>query len=95
MPSPLDAVEDDVLLGALVVIAGCGYLADSFTRILVPDFTFTFSLFTFVGEALLIGWLLWSAVRGFPAESEIPGIRAGALSSGHGPAPATPATDRR
>jgi hypothetical protein len=41
-------------LGVLVVVAGGGYLADSFTRILVPDFAFTFSLFTFVGEALLI-----------------------------------------
>lgn len=41
-------------LGVLVVVAGIGYLADTFTRILVPDFTFTFSLFTFVGEALLI-----------------------------------------
>ena len=60
-------------LGVLVVVAGCGYLADSFTRILVPDFTFTFSLFTFVGEALLIFWLFWRATKGFPLEPEIPG----------------------
>jgi hypothetical protein len=57
-------------LGILVVVAGGGYLADSFTRILVPDFEFTFSLFTFVGEALLIFWLLWRAIKGFPSESE-------------------------
>ena len=44
-------------LGILVVVAGCGYLADSFTRSLVPDFAFTFSLSTVVGEALLIFWL--------------------------------------
>jgi hypothetical protein len=35
-----------------VVVAGGGYLADSFARILVPDFAFTFSVYTFVGEAL-------------------------------------------
>jgi hypothetical protein len=60
-------------LGILVVVAGGGYLADSFTRILVPDFVFTFSLFTFVGEALLIFWLLWRAIQGFPSESESSG----------------------
>jgi Domain of unknown function (DUF4386) len=62
-------------LGILVVVAGGGYLADSFTRILVPDFEFTFSLFTFVGEALLIFWLLWRAIKGFPSESESSGER--------------------
>jgi hypothetical protein len=50
-------------LGVLVVIAGGGYLADSFTHILLPDLTFAFSLFTFVGEALLIFWLLWIAIK--------------------------------
>ena len=57
-------------LGVLVIVAGGGYLADSFTRILVPDFVFTFSLFTFVGEALLIFWLFWRAIKGFPSESD-------------------------
>ena len=57
-------------LGLLVVVAGAGYLADTFTRILIPDFDFTFSLFTFVGEALLIVWLLLRAIKGFPSESE-------------------------
>lgn len=57
-------------LGVLVVVAGAGYLADSFTRILAPDFGFTFSLFTFVGEALLIFWLFWRAIKGFPSESD-------------------------
>ena len=59
-------------LGVLVAIAGGGYLADSFTRILIPDFAFTFSLFTFVGEALLIFWLFWRAIKGFPSESANP-----------------------
>lgn len=57
-------------LGVLVVIAGAGYLADTFARILVPDFDFTFSLITFVGEALLILWLFWRAARGFWSESD-------------------------
>ena len=60
-------------LGALVVVAGVGYLADSFTRILIPGFEFTFAIFTFVGEALLILWLIGRAIKGFPSESEGPG----------------------
>lgn len=61
------------LLGVLVVVAGGGYLADTFARILVPDFDFTFSLVTFVGEALLIFWLFWRAIKGFAADPEPPG----------------------
>jgi hypothetical protein len=64
------SVDFPRFLGALVVIAGAGYLADTFARILVPDFEFTFSLITFVGEALLIFWLLWRAMKGFPSEIE-------------------------
>jgi hypothetical protein len=52
------------LLGALVVLAGAGYLADSFGRIFVPGYTLTISTFTFVGEALLIIWLFKLAIRG-------------------------------
>jgi len=52
-------------LGVLVVIAGGGYLADSFAAILIPDLGFTVSMFTFVGEALLIVWLLMRAIKGF------------------------------
>jgi hypothetical protein len=59
-------------LGVLVVIAGVGYLADTFARILVPNFDFTFSLITFVGEPLLILWLFWRAIKGFGSESEGP-----------------------
>jgi hypothetical protein len=57
-------------LGVLVVVAGGGYLADSFVRILIPDFAFTFGVYTFVGEALLIFWLFWRAIKGFPSESD-------------------------
>jgi len=70
------SVQYPRVLGVLVVVAGIGYLADTFTRILVPDFTFTFSLFTFVGEALLIVAFLWRAARGFipePDGGQVPG----------------------
>ena len=63
------SVDFPRFVGVLVVIAGAGYLADSFTRILLPDLGVTFSLFTFVGEALLIFWLLARAIRGFPSEA--------------------------
>jgi hypothetical protein len=57
-------------LGVLVIIAGGGYLFDSFGTILVPDYTLTIGTFTFIGEALLILWLFWRAIKGFPSESE-------------------------
>ena len=63
------SVQFPRILGILVAVAGAGYLADTFTRILVPGFTFTFSLITFVGEALLIVAFLWRAARGFVPEA--------------------------
>lgn len=62
-------------LGVLVVIAGAGYLFDSFGTILVPDYALTIATFTFVGEALLIFWLFWRAIRGFPSESANQGAK--------------------
>lgn len=58
------------LLGVLVSLAGVGYLGDSFGKILVPDYALTISIVTFVGEALLMLWLLWRAFKGFPVNSE-------------------------
>ncbi len=52
------------ILGGLVVLAGAGYLADSFGRILVPGYTLTISTFTFVGEVLPIVWLFKLAITG-------------------------------
>jgi hypothetical protein len=57
-------------LGVLVVVAGVGYLFDSFGTILVADYALSIGTFTFVGEALLIFWLLWRAIKGFPSESQ-------------------------
>ena len=62
-------------LGVLVAIAGGGYLADSFVTILVPDYAMSIGAFTFVGEALLILWLFWRAIKGFPSDSENPGAQ--------------------
>jgi hypothetical protein len=52
-------------LGILVVIAGLGYLVDSLGKLLSPSYNLTISLFTFIGEVLLILWLLWRGVKGF------------------------------
>lgn len=59
-------------IGVLVVIAGGGYLFETFGKILVPDYSLTVSVVTFVGEALLIVWLFWRAIKGFPSESDRP-----------------------
>jgi hypothetical protein len=49
------------VIGLLLVLAGAGYLFDSFAAILVGDGAPTVSMFTFLGEVLLAVWLL---VRG-------------------------------
>jgi hypothetical protein len=51
------------LIGALVVIAGLGYSVDATGRLLIPGYSLTLSMFTFVGEALLIVWLFRLAIR--------------------------------
>ena len=45
-------------LGVLLAIAGVGYVVDSFGRVLVSGYAFEVAAFTFVGEVLLIFWLL-------------------------------------
>lgn len=51
------------LLAGLVVLAGLGYLADAIGTITVADYGLKVSTFTFVGEALLIFWLFWRAIK--------------------------------
>ena len=51
------------ILGVLLIIGGFGYLLDSFTLILFPNFDVTFSEFTFIGELLLPLWLLIKGVN--------------------------------
>ena len=46
------------ILGALLVIAGLGYLIDSFVVFLLPNQEMTIAMFTFIGELLFMFWLL-------------------------------------
>ena len=52
-------------LSILLVVASLGYMTDSFGRFLSPNYTISISTYTFVGEALLILWLFWRAIKGF------------------------------
>jgi hypothetical protein len=52
-------------LGILVSIASSGYIIDSFGKFLSPNYSISIAKYTFVGEALLIFWLLWRGVKGF------------------------------
>ena len=51
------------VIGVLVAVAGLGYAADSVLRILAPGLGVGVAAFTFVGEVLLIGWLIAGGVR--------------------------------
>lgn len=53
-------------LGVLLMIGCMGYLIDSITHFLLPDFGLTFSEFTFVGELLLPLWLVTKGVVDTP-----------------------------
>jgi hypothetical protein len=46
------------ILGILVLIAGLGYMADGIGKVLTTNYTITISAFTFIGEVVLIFWLL-------------------------------------
>lgn len=54
------------VLGGLVVLAGVGYIVDTFGNMLLSDYSLTISLYTFVGEILLIIWLLWIGLKEVP-----------------------------
>jgi hypothetical protein len=51
------------VIGVLLVIAGVGYLVDFTLFFLFPAITVTVSEFTFVGEVLLLFWLLIMGVN--------------------------------
>jgi Domain of unknown function (DUF4386) len=50
-------------IGALVAIAGAGYLIDSLGSLLSATYTFEFASVTFIGEVVLMVWLLVFAAR--------------------------------
>lgn len=51
-------------LGALVVVAGLGYVVDAVVAQVGPPDAFEISTVSFVGEVALIVWLVWFVVRG-------------------------------
>jgi Domain of unknown function (DUF4386) len=54
------------LIGVLVAIAGLGYLIDSLASLLSAAYAFELATFTFVGEVVLMIWLLVFAPRSSP-----------------------------
>jgi hypothetical protein len=46
------------LVSVLVIIAGLGYILDSFGILVIAAYTLSLATYTFVGEVLLIFWLL-------------------------------------
>jgi hypothetical protein len=46
------------IVSVLLFVAGAGYLIDNFAMLLSETYTFEIAIFTFVGEVLLIAWLL-------------------------------------
>ncbi|MCF7797361.1 MAG: DUF4386 domain-containing protein [Lentisphaeria bacterium] len=56
-------------LGVLVVIAGLGYCIDSAGKMLSPTYDLNLAAYTFLGEVLLMGWLIWRGVKGFDRAS--------------------------
>jgi hypothetical protein len=51
------------IIGVLLVLAGLGYLVDKIGSVLVSGYALEISRFSFVGEAVLIFWLLIKGVR--------------------------------
>lgn len=51
------------ILGGLVIIASFGYVIDSFGKFLSANYNITVSMFTFIGELLLMVWLLWKGPK--------------------------------
>jgi hypothetical protein len=54
------------ILGILLIIASIGYLIDGFGKVLSVDYKIEIALYTFVGEIVLIFWLL---IKGWKIKS--------------------------
>jgi hypothetical protein len=46
------------VFGALLIVAGLGYLVDSIVVLAIPEYSLDIGLYTFVGELVFIFWLL-------------------------------------
>ena len=53
--------------GWLVLLAGAGYLADGVVRVVAPEVTASVAQFTFIGEIVLIAWLVVGGIRSLRA----------------------------
>jgi Domain of unknown function (DUF4386) len=51
------------IIGVLLIIAGFGYIIDAAALFLLPDLNIDISQFTFIGELLLLLWLLIKGVN--------------------------------
>ena len=51
------------ILGILVIVASLGYLIDNFAIILFPNYDVEIGMFTFIGELLLLLWLLFKGSK--------------------------------
>ena len=56
-------------LGVFLVLASVGYIVDGIGKTLSPSYSLNIAQFTFVGEVLLIFWLLWRGFKGFDKEA--------------------------
>lgn len=52
-------------LAIFLLLAALGYIVDGFGKALSPAYSLSISQFTFIGEVLLIFWLLWKGIKGF------------------------------
>ncbi len=57
-------------LGILIKIAGFGYLIDALGTVLFPNYSLNIAIYTFIGEPLLLIWLLMRGFKGFDKKSE-------------------------
>ncbi|MBU0474732.1 MAG: DUF4386 domain-containing protein [Bacteroidetes bacterium] len=46
------------ILGILILLAALGYIIDGFGKLLLSNYSISISMFTFIGEVILIFWLL-------------------------------------
>jgi len=57
-------------LAVFLVLAALGYIIDGFGKWFSPAHSLSISQFTFIGEVLLIFWLLWKGAKGFDGVAE-------------------------
>ncbi|HEY9246070.1 MAG TPA: DUF4386 domain-containing protein [Candidatus Methanoperedens sp.] len=50
-------------IGVFLIIAGFGYVIDSLLRFLMPGYNMNISSYTFIGELMIIFWLLFKGVN--------------------------------